>query len=75
LSENGSFDTISNYYGQLGEEHAKVFAKQALSKNGCYSWAANKRLSPDEKNIATSIAFVNTVLLNVIDNIKPKMIG
>jgi len=67
--------TNANYYGSLGEEQADVFAKQALSKKGCYSWAANKRLSPDEKNIATSIAFVNTVLLDVIDNIKPKMIG
>ena len=67
--------TNANYYGQLGEEHAKVFAKQALSEKGCYSWAATKRLSPDEKNIATSIAFVNTVLLNTIENIKPKMIG
>ena len=67
--------TNANYYGSLGEEYAEVFAKQALSKNACYSWAANKRLSPDKKNIATSIAFVNTVLLDVIDNIKPKIIG
>jgi hypothetical protein len=65
----------TNYYGSLGEEYANVFAKQALSKKACYSWAANKRLSPDEKNIASSIAFINTVLLDVIENIKPKMIG
>jgi hypothetical protein len=67
--------TNANYYGSLGEEYADVFAKQALSKRSCYSWAANKRLSPDEKNIANSIAFVNTVLLDVIENIKQKMIG
>jgi len=67
--------TNANYYGSLGEEYASVFAKHALYKNGCYSWAANKRLSPNEQNIATSIAFVNTVLLDVIDNIKPKIIG
>ena len=65
----------ANYYGSLGEEYASVFAKHALCKNSCYSWAATKRLSPNEKNIATSITFVNTVLLDVIDNIKPKIIG
>jgi hypothetical protein len=67
--------TNANYYGSLGERNASIFCKNAQSNSSCYSWATTKRLQPDEKNTAASVAFVNTVLLDVVENIKPKILG
>lgn len=66
--------TNAHYYGKNGETIANSFRKNAHSKESCYLWAATKRLQPNEESKAVTIAFINTVLFDVIETIKPRLL-
>lgn len=84
LSENGKWQLPSavrntwNYsdislYSKRGDETASEFSA-FIGTNRDLDWASRKRLQPDEKNIATSIAFISSTLNRTLDTCKGKIL-